>query len=159
MGGPDGEEVGVGTGLVVGEGGKGGGGKGDISIDEEKEGGLGDLAKLVAGPVFAEPARGEWLTRDDGKFVRGGSGAGEGGGVVGGIIIEEDNFIVGVGLVAEGGDGFGDDGRFIAGGDKDGNERRVGGGGGGGQAGKLAEISKEGDIENDEGENYECEDD
>ena len=78
-------------------------GEAGVGIDKKEEFALGFFGELVAGPRLSGPTFGEGLTREKADAgVSLGSTLDEGGGAVGGVVVENKNFHIWVVAVGYG---------------------------------------------------------
>jgi hypothetical protein len=99
-----------------------------VGVGEEQDLPLRGLGQLPAGPIFADPAAGQRRPRQHAQpRVAGRRGAGGRGRAVLRMVVENQELKAGVILRQQARDGVADDRGFVAGGDEDGDEGRVGG--------------------------------
>ena len=83
-------------------------GEAGVGIDKKEKFALGFFGELVAGPRLAGPTFGEGLTCEEADTgVSLGSTLDEGGGAVGGVVVEKKNFHIWVVNVGDGTDALG----------------------------------------------------
>ena len=83
-------------------------GEAGVGINKKEEFALGFFGELVAGPGFASPTFGEGLTLEEADTgVSLGSTLDEGGGAVGGVVVENKNLHIWVVTVGYGADAWG----------------------------------------------------
>ena len=91
-------------------------GEAGVGIDKKEEFALGFFGELVAGPRLAGPTFGEGLTREKADAgVSLGSTLDEGGGAVGGVVVENKNFHIRVVAVGDSADAWGESEFLVAG--------------------------------------------
>jgi hypothetical protein len=94
-------------------------GEAGVGIDKKEEFALGFFGKLVAGPRLSSPTFWEGLTCEEADAgVSLGSTLDEGGGAVGGVVVENKNFHIWVVAVGDGTDAWWKAVLLIAGGNE-----------------------------------------